>query len=101
MDVEAGSCEDLKAEAKPRVSVSALLEVCKLTRAQDSAIAEDSDVCAESAAGGRDAQQGESGGTATQALLRRQRALGDAARGSAGELSQSLERTIGECCEEG
>lgn len=94
-------CEGLRAEAKPRVSVSALLEIRNLTRTQDSAVAEDSDVRAESATGGRDARQGESGGTAMQALLRRQRALGGAARSSAGELSQSLERSTGECCEEG
>jgi len=94
-------CEDLKVEAKPRIFVSALLDVCKLIRTHDSAVADDSHTCAESATGGRDAQQGESGGTATQAPLRRQRALDNTARGSAGELSKSLEGTTGERSEEG
>jgi hypothetical protein len=63
-------CEDLKVEAKPRISVSALLDVCKLIGAQPSALADNPQSCAESARGGRDAQQRESGHTAAQASLR-------------------------------
>jgi hypothetical protein len=88
-------CEDLKTEAKPRISVSALFDACRLIRTQGSAVVDNSHTCAESATGGRDAQEGESGDTATQAPLRRQRALGEAARGGAGELSKSVERTTG------
>ena len=95
------ACEDLKVEAKARISVSALLDVCKLIRTQDSAVADGSCSCAESARGGRDAQQGESGDTAAQASFRRQRTLDDAARSRAGALSQSLERTTGKRSEEG
>ena len=90
------ACEELKVEAKPRISVSALLDVCKLIGAQASAVADSSESCAESATGGRDAQQGESGHTPTQAPLRRRRALDDAARSGAGTLSNSLEGTTGE-----
>ena len=52
------TCEGLKLEAKPRISVSSLLDVGKLIGGH---VAHD---CAESASGGRDAQQGESGETA-------------------------------------
>jgi hypothetical protein len=95
------ACEELKVEAKPRISVSALLDVCKLIGAQISAAADDSRSCAESTTGGRDAQQGESSHTAAQASLRRQRALDQAARVGAGSLSKSLEGTTGERSEEG
>jgi hypothetical protein len=53
-------CEDLKTEAKPRISVSALFDACKLIRTQGSAVADNSHTCAESATGGRDAQEGKS-----------------------------------------
>jgi len=95
------ACEELRVEAKPRISVSALLDVCKLIRTQESAVADNSHSCAESATGGRDAQQGESGHTAAQASFRRRRAVGHAARVGAGELSKSLEGTISERSEEG
>jgi len=93
-------CEGLIVEAKPRISLSALVDVCKLTRTQGSAVADNSHSCAESRTGGRDAQQGESGGMATQAPLRRQPALGEAARSGSGALSKSLEGTTGERSEE-
>jgi hypothetical protein len=89
------ACEELKLEAKPRISVSSLLDVCKLIGGDDA------HGCAESATGGRDAQQGESGPTAAQASLRRRRALDDAAGLGAGALSKSLEGTTRECSEEG
>jgi hypothetical protein len=89
------ACEYLKVEAKPRISLSSLLNVRKLI-VDDSARG-----CAESASGGQDAQQGESGDTAAQDSLRRRRALGQTARVRAGELSKSLEGTAGEYCEEG
>jgi hypothetical protein len=95
------ACEELKVEAKPRISVSVLLDVCKLIRTDESAVADNSHTCAESATGGRDAQQGQSGDTAAQASFRRRRALDNVARGGAGALSKSLEGAIGECCEEG
>ena len=95
------ACEELKVEAKPRISVSALLDVCKLIGAQASTVAGDSQSCAESAGGGRDAQQGESSHTAAQPSLRRRRALDQAARVGAGALSKSLEGTTGKRSEEG
>ena len=95
------ACEQLKVEAKPRISVNALLDLCKLIRAQDAAVADNPESCAESARGGRDAQQGESGDTAAQVSFRRQRALDDAARSGAGALSKSLEGATGERFEEG
>ena len=87
-------CEDLKLEAKPRISVSSLLNVRKLI-VDDAAHG-----CAESASGGRDAQKGESDDTAARDSLRRRRTLDQTARVGAGELSKSLEGTAGECCEE-
>jgi hypothetical protein len=95
------ACEELRVEAKPRISVRALLDVCKLIGSQTSASADNLRSCAECATGGRDAQQGESGHTAAQAPLRRRRALDDAARVGAGALSKSLEGTTGERSEEG
>jgi hypothetical protein len=95
------SCEGLKIEAKPRISLSALLDVCKLIGVQFSAVAGNSQSCAESATGGRDAQQGESGHTTAQAPLRRRRALDDAAPIGSGKLSDSLEGTSGERSQEG
>jgi hypothetical protein len=95
------ACEELKVEAKPRISVSALLDLCKFIEAQTSAIAGNSHSCAESATGGRDAQQGESGHTAAQASVRRRRALDDAAGVGAGALSKSLEGNTRERSEEG
>lgn len=91
------ACEELKVEAKPYISVSALLDVCQLIGAQASAVADNSHTCAESGAGGRDAQQGESSHTTAQPSLRRRRALDQAARVGSGVLSKSLEGTIGEC----
>jgi hypothetical protein len=94
-------CEQLNVEAKPRILVSALLDVCKLIRTQESAVADNSHNCAESPTGGRDAQQAESGDTPAQASFRRRRALEDAAPSGAGTLSNSVEGTTGECFEEG
>jgi hypothetical protein len=64
-------CEELKIEAKPRISMRALLELCRLAGDQPLAVAVDSRGCAKSATGGQDAQQGERGDTSTQAPLRR------------------------------
>jgi len=89
------TCEGLKLEAKPRISVNSLLNVRKLIGGNDA------QSCAESASGGQDAQQGESGDTAAQDSLRRRRALEQTTRGGAGEVSKSLEGTAGECCQEG
>jgi hypothetical protein len=94
------ACEELEIEAKPRISMSALLDLCKLIGAQPSAVAFNSHFCAESPTGGRDAQR-ESGHTATQAPLRRGRALDDAAPSGAGTLSNSLEGTTGKRSQEG
>jgi hypothetical protein len=89
------ACEDLKLEAKPRISVSSLLNVRKLI------VGDAAHGCAESASGGRDAQQGESDDTAARDSLRRRRTLGQTARVGAGELSESLEGTADGYCEEG
>jgi hypothetical protein len=63
------ACEDLKLEAKPRISVSSLLNVRKLI------VDDGAHACAESASGGRDAQKGESDDTAARDSLRRRRTL--------------------------
>jgi hypothetical protein len=94
------ACEDLKIEAKPRVSMGALLDLCKLIGTPPSAVADDSHGCAESETGGRDAQQGKSDHTAAQAPLRRRPALDEAARGGAGTSSNSMEGTTGERSQE-
>jgi len=94
-------CAELKLEPEPRVAVSALLDVCHLIRAQPPAVAANSHDCAESAAGGRDAQQRESGHTPVQAPLRRRRALDNASPAGTGTLSSSVEGTTGERSEEG
>jgi hypothetical protein len=95
------ACEGLKVEGKPRISISALVELCTLIRVQASTVDDNSKSCAESARGGPDAQQGETGHTATPASIRRRRALDDAAAIGSGALSKSLEGTTGECSEEG
>jgi hypothetical protein len=95
MDVKPEACEEMKLEPKPRISVSSLLDVRKLIL--DYA----AHGCAESASGGRDAQQGESDDTAARDSLRRRRTLDQTARVGAGELSESLEGTAGEYCKEG
>jgi hypothetical protein len=95
------ACEELKIEAKPHISMGALLELRRLVRELPSAVAVDSHGCAESPTGGRDAQQEESGGTPTQVPLRRRRSLDEAARGGTGTLSKSLEGTTGECSQAG
>ena len=95
------ACEELKVESKPRISVSALFDVCQLIGSPGSAVADNSQSCAESATGGRNAQQGESADTAAYASLRRRRALDQAAGLGAGALSKSLEGTTRECSEEG
>jgi hypothetical protein len=95
------ACEELKIEAKPRISMSALVDLCNLMVAQSSAMADRAHCCAEIASGGRDAQQGESGQTATQSPFRRQRALDDTARTGAGTLSNALEGTTVERSQEG
>jgi hypothetical protein len=87
------TCEDLKLEAKPRISVSSLLNVRKLIGGDEA------HGCAESASGGQDAQQGESDHTTAQASFGKRRALGQTARVRSGALSKSLEGTAGECCE--
>jgi hypothetical protein len=89
------ACEDLKLEAKPRISVSSLLNVRQLI-VDDAAHG-----CAESASGGRDAQKGESDDTAARDSLQRRRTLDQTARVGAGELSESLEGTADSYCEEG
>jgi len=89
------ACEELKLEAKPRISVSSLLSVRKLI--EDPA----AHSCAESASGGQDAQQGESDDTAAQDSLRRRRNLEQTAPVGAGKLPKSLEGTAGGYCEEG
>jgi hypothetical protein len=95
------ACQELKVEAKPRISVSALLDVCQLIGVHASAVADNSHICAESAAGGRDAQQGESSDTTAQPSVRGRRALDQVSRIGSGALSKSLEGTTGERSEEG
>jgi hypothetical protein len=95
------SCEGLKVEGKPRIAISTLVELCTLIRLQVSTVDDNSKGCAESARGGRDAQQGDSGHTAGPASIRRRRALDQAARVGTGALSKSLEGTTDECFKEG
>jgi len=78
------------------VSLTALIELCKLIHAQSATMAGDRRDCAKSPEGGQDAQPRESGGAAAQTSLRRRGGLDDAARGGAGTLPLPLERNAGE-----
>jgi hypothetical protein len=95
------TCAELKIEARPRISMSALLELCELMEAQPSAATDNSHSCAESARGGRDAQQRESGHTAAPIPFQRRRTVDEAAPIGAGALPKSLQGTTGERSEEG
>jgi hypothetical protein len=99
--LQPGAGEGLNMEARPRISISALLDLCELMKAQPSAATDNSHGCAEFARGGRDAQQGESGHTAAQVPLQRRRAMDEAAPIGAGMLPKSLQGTTGERSEEG
>ena len=61
-------CERLRTEARPRISLDALIELRTLTDAQHSMVAGDRRGCAESSAGGQDAQPREPGRTSAQAF---------------------------------
>ena len=89
-------CERLRTEARPRISLDALIELRALTDAQHSMVAGDRRGCAESSAGGQDAQPREAGRTAAQASLRRRRALDDITRGGAGTLPRALAGNVGQ-----
>jgi hypothetical protein len=88
------TCEGLKLEAKPRISVSSLLSVRQLIGGNDA------HSCAKSASGGQDAQQGKCTDAPAPDSLRRRRTLEPTTGVGAGELPKSLEGTAGECCEE-
>ena len=60
-------CERLRTEAGPRISLDALIELRTLIDAQLSMVAGDRRGCAESSAGGQDAQPREAGRAAAQA----------------------------------
>ena len=88
-------CERLRTEAGPRISLDALIELRTLIDAQLSVVAGDRRDCAESSAGGQDAQPREAGRAAAQASLRRRRALDNVPRGDAGTLPRALARNVG------
>jgi hypothetical protein len=89
-------CERLRTEARPRISLDALIELRTLTDAQHSMVAGDRRGCAESSAGGQDAQPREAGRTSAQASLRRRRALDNIPRGGAGTLPRALAGNVGQ-----
>jgi len=89
-------CERLRTEARPRISLDALIELRTLTDAQHSMVAGDRRGCAESSAGGQDAQPREAGRTAAHASLRRRRALDNIPREGAGTLPRALARNVGQ-----
>ena len=89
-------CERLRTEARPRISLDALIELRTLTDAQHSMVAGDRRGCAESSAGGQDAQPREPGRTSAQASLRRRRALDNISRGGAGTLPRALAGNVGQ-----
>src|SRR5215813_4367160 len=68
-------CERLRTEARPGISLDALIELRTLIDGRLPMVAGDRRGCAESSAGGQDAQPREVGRAAAQASLRRRRAL--------------------------
>jgi len=89
-------CERLRTEARPRISLDALIELRTLIAAQHSMVAGDRHGCAESSAGGQDAQPREAGRAAAQASLRRRRALDNIPRGGAETLPRALAGNVGQ-----
>ena len=89
-------CERLRTEARPRISLDALVELRPLIDAQLPMLAGDRDGCAESSAGGQDAQPRDAGRAAAQASLRRRRALDNIPGGGAGTLPRALAGNVGE-----
>ena len=88
------TCERLKQESEPRITVSALVELQRLIRGQPR-LTPNIASCAQSPGGGQDAQQREEGRPAAGASLRRRGDLDETARGSAGTLPNSIQRTTG------
>src|SRR5215472_2928605 len=66
-------CDQLKSEDKPRISIGALMDLRRLIDAQSFQNAPKDRSCAESPAGGKDAQQRKADRVATSAKLKRQR----------------------------
>jgi hypothetical protein len=77
------TCDQLKTEDKPRISVGALMDLRRLIDAQFLQNAPKDRSCAESPAGGKDAQQRKADRVATSAALPRRRDLERASRISA------------------
>ena len=88
-------CERLRTEAGPRISLDALIELRTLIDGQLSMVAGDRRGCAESSAGGQDAQPREAGRAAAQASLRRRRALDNIPGEDAGTLPRALAGNVG------
>ena len=93
--LDSEACERLTIEATPRISLGALLDLRLLIDARESPTADPPFDRAESARGGQDAKPRESGDEAAQASIRRRRALADVTGVGAGELSSSVEGTVG------
>jgi len=94
--LRAETCELLRTEAKPRVSLGALIELRELIDAQPSTGADDMRGCPESSTGGQDAQPREAGRAAAPPSLRRRGRLDGAAGGGPGTLPRPLEGNTGE-----
>ena len=77
------TCDQLKTQDKPRISVGALMELRRLSDAQSFQNAPKDRSCAESPTGGKDAQQRKADRVATSAALRKRRDLERASRSSA------------------
>ena len=97
------TCDQLKIEDKPRISVGALMDLRRLIDAQSFQNAPKDRSCAESPTGGKDAQQRKADRVATSAALRRRTDLERASRvcartvpnamaAGAGQRSQSRRR---------
>jgi hypothetical protein len=97
--LDSEACERLTIEAKPRISLSSLLDLRLLIDTQPSLTTDHTSDHAESGRGGQDAKPRETGDLAAQPSIRRRRALADVTGAGAGELSSTVEGAAGERAE--
>ena len=94
--LDSEACEHLTMEAKPRISLSSLLDLRLLIDTQPSLTSDPTLDHAESGRGGQDAKPRETGDLAAQPSIRRRRALANVTGAGAGQLSSDMEGTVGE-----
>jgi len=97
--LDSEACERLTIEAKPRISLSSLLDLRLLIDTQPSLTTDPTSDRAESGRGGQNAKPRETGDLAAQPSIRRRRALADVTGAGAGELSSTVEGAVGERAE--